>query len=157
MKACFIGHQKIEKTEALRASLKERVITLIHKGVRIFLFGSKSEFNDLSWEVVTELKKEYAYIKRVYVRSVCQHIDKSYEEYLFQFYEETYFPKKIANAGKGAYVERNYELIDNSAYCIFYYNEKYIAQSRRKSGTGIAYRYALKKGKKIINLYKTDL
>ena len=63
MKACFIGHQKIEKTEALRASLKERVIALIHKGVRIFLFGSKSEFNDLSWEVVTELKKNTHILK----------------------------------------------------------------------------------------------
>ena len=82
------------------------------------------------------------------------YIDKTYEDYLLQFFEETYFPQKIENAGRSSYVERNYEMIDTSSYCIFYYNENYIAPSRRKSGTRIAYEYAVKKGKKLINLYK---
>jgi len=161
MKACFIGHRIIEKTEELKASLKETVITLINKGVTAFLFGSMSEFDTLSWEVVTELKKEYCYIKRVYVRAAYQQIDRFYEEYLLQFYEETDFPQKIENAGKYSYVERNYEMIDQSAYCVFYYNERYSVPQKRKSlsprrnsGTKIAYKYAQRKKKEIINLYK---
>ena len=100
MKACFIGHKTINKNEGLICLLTEVVITLIRKGVDTFLFGSMSEFNTLSWEVVTKLKKEYPYIKRIYVRSAYQHLDKAYEEYLLKFYEETYFPAFSTFSGK---------------------------------------------------------
>ena len=162
MKVSFIGHRNIKNNEELASSLKEIIIMLITKGATTFLFGSMSEFDDLSWEIVTELKKQYPCIKRVYVRSAYQHIDKSYEEYLLKSYEETYFPHKIENAGKFSYVERNYEMIDKSTYCVFYYNENYVAPykrysllpSRRNSGTKIAYNYAIKKKKQVINLYR---
>jgi len=148
-------------------SLKQAIITLIENGVTTFLFGSKSEFNRLSWEMVTQLKETYPFIKRVYVRSAYQYINESYEKYLLESYEETYFPKKIEKAGKYSYVERNYEMIDNSTYCIFYYNINYVApfrsrcnhnmlsQVKRNSGTKIAYEYAIKKKKVVINLYQS--
>ena len=154
MQACFIGHRKIEKREELISSLKETIITLVDKGVTTFLFGSMGEFNELSWQIVTILKEKFPLIKRIYVRSAYPYIEKSYEEYLLTSYEETYFPPKLEKAGKYAYVERNYEMIDNSMYCIFYYNENYIPQSKRTSGTKIAYKYAIRKKKQIINLYK---
>ncbi len=166
MRACFIGHRTIEKTENFIALLKETIVLLINEGITTFLFGSMSEFDNLSWEIVSELKNKYPFVKRVYVRSANQHIDKSYEEYLLQLYEETYFPYQLENAGKCSYIERNYEMIDNSTYCVFYYNEHYtpplkrpskydtLLHAKRKSGTKIAYEYATKKGKKIINLYK---
>ena len=154
MQACFIGHRTIEKKEELILSLKETVVALLNKGVTTFLFGSMSEFDSLSLEIVTELKKKYPYIKRVYVRSAYQHIDKSYEEYILKFYEQTYFPPKLEHAGKASYVERNYEMICNSTYCVFYYNEKHAQELKRNSGTKIAYNYAIKKKKEIINLYK---
>ena len=150
MKACFIGHRNILKSEELNNSLKETIITLINKGVTVFLFGSMSEFDNLALKLVTELKIKYPFIKRVYVRSNYQFIDTSYESYLHKFYDETYFPTKLANAGKYSYVERNYEMIDNSDFCVFYYNKNYKPLLReetkntplrktRKSGTKIAY------------------
>ena len=167
MKVCFIGHRKIEITEELESSLFFTVQTLINNGATTFVFGSKSEFNDLSLKVVTKLKEKYPYIKRVYVRAEYQHVDKFYEKYLLKSYEETYFPSQINNAGKSSYVKRNYEMIDISNFCIFYYNENYTAPARQKtnssifsqqvkrqSGTKIAYQYAFKKKKQIINLYK---
>lgn len=153
MQVCFIGHRTIEKTEDTIASLRKTVVTLIKIGATTFLFGSMSEFDNLAWKVVTELKKEYPCIKRVYVRSAYQYVDEFYENYLLESYEETYFPKKIENAGRYSYVERNYEMIDRSTYCVFYYNENYIPPSKRNSGTKIAYKYALKKKKEIFNLY----
>lgn len=162
MRVCFIGHRNIEKTDELISLLRDTIVTLIDKGVTTFLFGSKSEFDNLSWKIVTELKKNYPLIKRVYVRAAYQFIDKSYEEYILQSYEETYFPPKLENAGRFSYVERNYEMIDNSTYCVFYYNEDYIPPQNRNtllpssnnSGTKIAYEYATKKKKIIINLYR---
>lgn len=165
IKACFIGHRTVENSEKTMALLKETVISLLNEGVTTFIFGSRSAFDDLSLSVVTQLKKEYPFIKRIYVRSSFQHIDKTYEAYLLSSYEETYFPSKLERAGKYSYVERNYEVIDSSTYCIFYYNENYVpTQSRkqnnqlttsyRKSGTRAAYDYAVKKKKNIINVYR---
>ena len=166
MRVCFIGHRTIQKKEELISLLKQTIINLINKGATTFLFGSMSEFNDISWETVTALKERYPFIKRVYVRSAYQYIDKSYENYLLKSYEETYFPSKLENAGKYSYVERNYEMIDASTYCVFYYNLNYypplskqpnhtkLLQCKRKSGTKTAYNYAIKRKKTIINLYK---
>lgn len=165
MQVCFIGHRTIQKNEELISLLKQTIIELIHKGVTTFLFGSMSEFNDLAWEIVTELKTTFPFIERVYVRSAYPYIDTSYEKYLLKSYEKTYFPLKLENAGKYSYVERNYEMIDCSTYCIFYYNENYVPLSRKtkqgvflpskhNSGTKTAYYYAMKKNKTIINLYK---
>lgn len=165
MQVCFIGHRKIEINEELISSLKDIVIKLINKGATTFLFGSMSEFDNLALQVVTELKNTYPFIKRVYVRSAFQYISEFYTQYLLESYDETYFPKKLENAGKYSYVERNHEMIDHSTYCIFYYNKDYIAPIKKQSkndilpkikqnsGTKIAYEYAIKKKKEIINLF----
>ena len=165
MQVCFIGHRTIEKTDDLISSLKETILALIKKGVTTFLFGSMSEFDSLSWKVVSEIKEHYPFIKRVYIRSTYQYINKPYEKYLLDLYEEVYFPPKLENAGKYSYVERNYEMINKSTYCVFYYNKNYVPQLKRKSkqllsspsrnsGTKIAYDYAIRRKKEIINLYK---
>ena len=158
MIVCFIGHRKILENSQLVLSLDNTLHSLIDEGATTFLFGSMSEFNDLSWKIVTELKVKYPFIKRVYVRSSYQYIDERYEKYLLESYEETYFPPKLEKAGKYSYVERNCEMIDSSTYCVFYYNENYVSssrlQSKGNSGTKIAYNYANKKKKIIINLYK---
>ena len=152
MRVCFIGHRAISHAEDVMRLLKETVVNLIDKGATTFLFGSMSAFNALSWQVVTELKEKYPYMKRVYVRSAHPYISKAYETYLLTSYEETYFTKKVERAGKSSYVQRNAEMIDTSSYCVFYYNENY-TPSKGNSGTKIAYEYAKKKKKDIINLY----
>ena len=163
MEVCFIGHRKITPSEELIIRLKNSIVNLIEQGATIFLFGSKSGFDDLAWKIVTKLKKKYPAIKRLYVRAIYKEIDKSYESYLLQFYDETYFPIKIENAGKFAYVERNFEMINRATFCVFYYDEnytprteqthKFLPSTKRKSGTKIAYEYAIKKKKIIINLF----
>ena len=161
MKVCFIGHRTIKRTEKLFTLLEETIISLINKGAKTFLFGSRSDFDHLAREVVTRLKEKYPKIKRVYVRAEYKYVNSTYENYLLNFYDETYFPQKLENAGRYSYVERNYEMVDQSAYCVFYYNENYVlpmtqsksSMLRRNSGTKIAYEYAIKKKKQIINLF----
>ena len=61
------------------------------------------------------------------------------------------------------YVERNQEMINQSNYCIVYYDDNYLPPRRKnsrrdltdyqpKSGTAVAYNYAKRKGVKIINI-----
>ena len=116
--------------------------------VDTFLFGSKSRFNSLCLELVTQIKEKYPHIKRVYVRAEYPYISDDYKNYLLESYEDTYFPEKLIGANKASYVERNYEMIDSSRFCIVYYDETY-APTICKSGTKIALNYAIKQGKKL--------
>ncbi|MBR6510063.1 MAG: DUF1273 family protein [Clostridia bacterium] len=149
---CFFGHRKINETEELKLTLYEIIENLIiNENVDTFMFGSKSRFDGLCLETVTKIKEKYPNIKRIYVRAEYPNISKHYENYLLKSYEETYYPEKIKNSGKAVYVERNFEMINKSQICIIYYDEQ-CAPKNRKSGTKIAFDYAIKQGKRIIKL-----
>ncbi len=149
---CFFGHRSIKETEELKSKLIEIIEKLIiDKQVDTFLLGSRSRFNSLCLELVSKIKENYPHIKRVYVRAEYPYIDEQYKDYLLESYEETYYPKHIIGSGKAAYIERNYEMINKSHFCIFYYDEKSNIATH-KSGTKIALDYAIKKSKQIINL-----
>ncbi len=138
---CFIGHRTICESEKLKTNLKNIIEKLIlENNVDTFLFGSKSQFNSLCCRTVTELKEKYPHIKRVYVRAEYKYIDQEYENYLLNSYDSTYYPESV-KASKAVYIKRNYEMIDNSSFCIIYYNEEN-RPTTRKSGTKIALDYA---------------
>lgn len=175
MKSCsFFGHRDTEQTEELKQKVRETVEWLIvEKGVDIFLFGSRSKFDELCLLIVTKLQAKYSYIKRIYVRSQYPYIDKLYKDYLLESYDDTVIPNRVENAGKASYVERNQEMINASDFCIFYYNPDYLPPRRKqskkclnecqpKSGTRIAFEcvYQRKRGGKditIINLYEKEV
>lgn len=62
---CFIGHRTVVNAEQVRTKLFDILSTLISNGADTFLFGSRSDFDTLCWEVVTELQKEYPQLKRI--------------------------------------------------------------------------------------------
>jgi len=141
---CVFGHRIINETVELRTKLIKTIERLITKeNVDTFLFGSKSRFNSLCYELVTNLKEKYPHIKRIYVRAEFPVINDDYKAYLLELYEDTFYPEKIKGSGRAAYVERNYEMINKSKYCIVYYDEAN-APTTRKSGTRIALDYAVK-------------
>jgi len=160
---CFFGHRKIDETEELKNNLNKIIENLIvNEKVNTFLFGSKSEFDRLCLKIVTELKEKYPHIKRIYVRAEYQHINKQYLNYLSESYEDTYYPEQIVNSGRASYAERNQEMINKSKFCVIYYDKNYLPPRRKnskqdladyqpKSGTAIAYNYAVKKKREIIN------
>ena len=56
---CFIGHRKIEKSVELTQRVRAVINDLIeNKGATTFLFGSRSEFDDLCHSIVTDLQKK---------------------------------------------------------------------------------------------------
>lgn len=167
--ACFFGHRKVYVTDDLKSRLYNEIENLItNDGINTFLFGSKSQFDDLCYKIVSELKRKHPDIRRIYVRAESEFIDgegsRAYRDGLMELYEHTYYPESVSGAGKAVYVKRNQHMIDESSVCVVYYDKDY-APSRRKhsrrdlfdyqptSGTGIAYQYAVKKKKKIINIF----
>lgn len=150
----FIGHRKVENTETLKEHLAQVVkMLIVDEGVDTFLFGSRSAFNDISYDIVTELKEIHTNIRRVFVRAEYEYIDKLYTDYLLTFYEDTYFAEQAHNAGYRSYVKRNQEMIDKSNIVVAYCDMSYKPTTRTKSGTIMAVQYAQKKQKRIINIF----
>lgn len=148
---CFFGHREVSCAEEVSARVYGIIERLIKDaGITVFLFGSKSRFNSLCYECVTEMRKKYPFIRRVFVRAEYPDIGSDYREYLSERYEDTYFPERIRGAGKAAYIERNCEMIDKSRICVVYYNRADSSRTR-KSGTEIAFNYAVRRKKEIIN------
>ncbi len=153
MTCTFFGHRAIENSEKIKTKLLHIIEELVTKqGVDTFLFGSKSQFNTLCYEATGDIKKKYPNIKRIYVRAEYPLIDESYKAYILKDYEDTYYPKSIINAGKASYVKRNCEMIDKSSICVVYYSDNCLKSYKRNSGTKVAFEYAVRKNKKIINL-----
>jgi len=181
---CFIGHRKIDQSVELTQRARNVINELIEdKGVRTFLFGSRSEFDDLCHNIVTELQKNNPQIKRIMYtcRSeyACMKEEKEERERIaravtkrdiaYKDYDGSMMSDRLWSAGKASYVERNRDMIDASDYCVFYYNPQYLPPRRKyskrsvgdyqpKSGTGLAYEYANYKLQRnikpvIINVY----
>ena len=110
--------------------------------------------------LLVKKKKIYKHIKRIYVRSQYKFITSQYKNYFLQFYEDTFFANKSSNAGRLAHIKRNEEMIDESDFCIFYYDKNNFIKYKRNStiknlhsGTHFAFNYAISKKKRIINIF----
>lgn len=153
MKVAFIGHRKIERTVDLEARLTKTIADLIkNEAADTFLFGSRSEFNSLCYDVVTDLRDTFLHIRRVFVRGEYEVISRSYQTYLLKFYEETFYPPEVHGAGALSYVKRNQVMVDQCDTLIVYCDEQYRPQ-KANSGTKLAVDYANRKHKRIINLF----
>ncbi len=179
-KTCsFFGHRKIEITEDIKQKVKEIILDLIiNHSVSNFLFGSRSDFDHLCYIIVSEIKEKFSNIKRIaytcksescILENEKQKCEKFYSyiekrKVCLLGFDEEFEHKTKYTSGKASYVERNYAMIDNSHFCIFYYDENYAPPKRKKSkrdlfeyqpksGTKLAYEYAKRKNKTIFNIY----
>lgn len=176
MKCCFIGHRKIIETQELKQRLQKTIENLIKENnVKTFIFGSRSEFDFLCHQIVSNLMSIYPTIERVVYTCKSEFAvlkqDKTKLEQIFSNafkqdislceYEKEIEHKTKFTSGKASYIERNKAMIDASDYCIFYYDESYKPQKRKhskndvfeyqpKSGTSLAYNYAKQKKKNIL-------
>lgn len=178
---CFIGHRNAELEDDKVKELKNIIENLIvNENVHIFLFGSRSDFDFICHKIVTELKEKYPFIQRkcytcrsegCTLESERKHYEKIYsnfwkrEVHLLGVEKEVEFKNKW-NAGRAGYIERNQAMINDSDFCVFYYDENYKPHKRKyskrcltsyqpKSGTALAYNYAKQKKKEIINIFNT--
>lgn len=164
MVASIIGHRKMPEDENLINKIEAILKYVIQeRHVNVFLFGSKSKFDSVCLEIISRLKGEFKEIRRVYVRAEYPNISTGYHKYLLTLYDDTFMPEKVKRAGKAAYVERNEIMIDMSDICMFYCENPYDTKlskdkvsinSSHSGGTARAYKYAVLRGKEIINTYE---
>lgn len=185
-KTCsFFGHRKIYETEELQERVRNVIVNLIENhGVKVFLFGSRSDFDSLCHSIVTDLRETYPEIeRRAYTcrsETCTLENEREYWEKIYSDFrkrevhllgvEQEVEHKTKYTSGKAQYVERNQAMIDDSDFCVFYYNPYYqpprryyskrsVLDYQPKSGTQLAFDYAnqRKRGGKdltIINVYE---
>lgn len=140
---CFIGHRKIKNENYLELSIARTIEKLIKdEEVDTFILGSNSEFDTLCKKIVFQFKSIYPKLR--VINFFCGN-EKPVG------FDEKYHPPKAT--GRNLYIERNKSMIDHSDLVVFYFNNDTNSIYYR-SGTKIAYNYALNKYKNIINLYK---
>lgn len=152
MQTCsFFGHRDFVETEERVLKLRSIIEDLIANGTDVFLFGSRSRFNDFCYKIVSDLKEKYPFIRRISftclhekatlqsdrekLKKYCLDCGIDFEKICYE--EEVHFCGRI-KAGKGAYVERNQAMVDASDYCVFYYDENYLPKMRKYSKTSLA-------------------
>lgn len=153
MTVAIIGHRRIDKSPQLIDRITDVVSSLIaDENVDTFLFGSRSEFDDLCYDVVTNLKNKYPHINRVYVMAEYANGGEQYRKYILTFYEDCFYDERLRKAGALSYVERNRIMIDRCDYLLTYYDADY-KPPNTNSGTKTAVNYAISKKKSIFNVF----
>ena len=164
------GHRKIDEEDKKCNYIENRTSivfkSLIDDGDKTFLFGSKSEFDDLCYITITNFQEKYTDIERIgyLCANEIAFTEEEYVNYLalsktkkpklkkYRIYEEI---KQFEFDGKNMYIERNKKIIDDADICIFYYKKENLQPKNKlgiktNSGTKIALDYAELKNKEII-------
>lgn len=150
---CFTGHRTVGENfdEKKFDSILRK---LIEKGVDTFICGGALGFDTIAAKKVLELKKELPQIK-LHIYAPCKN-----QANRWSFMQKMTYNKIIDKADyvdmpdmpyfEGCMKIRNFKMVDNSSYCVAYYDGTFI------SGTGQTVRYAKKKGIEVINILEVN-
>lgn len=148
-KTCsFFGHAEVKNSQEVKKQLYGVIYKMIiDKNVGIFYFGGKGEFDYIGNLVVSQLKKEFGYLNRIY----CAESEYAARKLktVGEYDKTIYFDLHNVNWQRRIYF-RNEKLVDISDYVIFF------VERLESSGAGKIYKYALKTKKEYINLAKIN-
>lgn len=142
--SCF-GDFVVEITDELKAKTNEAIEKAIASGIRIFLFGGLSDFDDLVYDIVSEKRAVISQIKRVFCFPQYEDLISFPNWFKIKEYEDLICPEKVCELWYRAFYYRNRAMINQSDIILFY------AEKRENSIVYEAYKHAKEFNKKIIN------
>ena len=146
-KCSIFGHREFKVDNEFLSILQNCIENLIqNENVDVFIFGSKSMIYIYCWHIIEKLKQKYPFVKTIVVNCFGELKNNS-----IMRFDETINFKNSSN--KYLYIERNHFMIDMSDMVLFYFNPCYSPKTKTRSGTHLAYNYALKNNKKIYNIF----
>lgn len=145
----FFGHREIERVAEIERSLDNLLHDLITKKEYVeFLIGRDGEFDLLASSVIKRAIRSYGYgntyftLVLPYIKAEYRDNNKSYLDY----YDDVEICAESAEAHyKSAIQIRNRNMVDRSNLVVFFIQ-------RNSGGAYQTMQYALKQGKRIINL-----
>ena len=146
---CFTGHRTV-KADFDEKKFDSILRKLIGKGVDTFICGGALGFDMLAEKKILALKKEFSQIK-LHIYAPCQNQAERWTLLQKMSYNKILNKADYVDMPPRPYFDgcmkiRNFKMVDNSAYCVAYYDGTFA------SGTGQTVRYAMKKGIKVINI-----
>ena len=154
---CFTGHRNVPKKDVdqILERVEMFVRALVEKGVTTFCVGGAIGFDTIAAQLLLYLREIEGLDIRVIL--ICpfdgfanrwnQTQKDEFASLLPQFDEVIY---KENTGSREAYLSRNRELVDRSAYCIAYCTHNY-------GGTAYTVRYATKSGVMVLNIADADV
>lgn len=144
--SCF-GHFTVEITDELKARSSKEIDKAIDRGIRIFLFGGRSDFDDLVYDIVSEIRLQNSHLnlKRIFCFPLEKQLRKPPNWFLQKEYDGYSCPTKDFDWWYTSIYYRNCAMIDQSDLVLFY------AEERENSGAYKAYKYAVKIHKDLVN------
>lgn len=145
--SCF-GHLDMEINEEIEKRTWAEINYALWLGVRTFLFGGRSAFDDLCYKIVTKIKKQFPVydIKRVFCFPLIKHLKTPPRWFKAKEYEATVCPLKKFEGWYRSLFFRNIAMIDHSDFVLF------CVEERENSGAYKTYKYALSRNKEIVNV-----
>jgi len=145
----FFGHRDIEITQDLYTITYKAILNALDHGCRIFYFGGYGDFDQLCYKIVTEIKSlnSTLNITRIYCVADEKYLHKKVRYFNREDYDDIVFLPPSFNGWYKRIYFRNLKMIDESDYIIFF------AENRENSGAYKCYKYAIKKHKKVINIF----
>ena len=151
--ACFTGHRVFSEKKVIWIAkrLSDEIDRLIDEGITNFMSGGALGFDHIAASMIIVKKEQGADVKLIFALP-CRNQDEKWTDRQKNLYNSL-----LSDADEIHYVseeytpdcmkERNYYMVDNSAYCI-------CALLDDVSGTGQTVRYAEQQGLEVINVAK---
>lgn len=133
--------------------LATAIADVVEKGCTVFYTGMAMGFDIAAAEHVALIKKLNKNIKLIAVIPFKGQEKKWTDEWQRRYREVLSLCDEIVTLEpfytRGAYAKRNRYMVDRSRFCITYFDGK-------KGGTDNTVKYALQRGRKVLNIFKTD-
>jgi len=154
---CFTGHRMVAKQneDAVRRELSRAVRVLAVSGYRWFVCGGALGFDTMAAQTVLQWREKMDI--RLFLALPCLNQTEKWsslpdsEEKLSEYSRIKGLADVVYYTGefytKTCMKERNQFMVDNSSFCVAYYN------GAPRSGSGQTFRMAQKAGLEILNLY----
>ena len=146
----FFGHSEIEKTPELISATTNAINKAIEFGCRTFYFGGFGEFDELCYQIVSQIQAENPKLnlERIYCTTQERLVKKIQRNPNYKTYEQIIYLTPSFDGWYKSIYFRNCAMIDNSCYVIFF------VQRQENSGAFKALKYATKrKDLTIVNVY----
>lgn len=114
MRATFCGHSDTIDNGNIKPWLIDTLKNLIHEGYDEFYIGAYGNFDSMSAQAVNELKKDFPYIKCIFVTP---YLNKEYNKLL---YSECIYPPLEKIPKRLAIIKRNEWMVNNRDAVISY-------------------------------------
>ena len=126
---CIFGHRDFMGSEKVEELFKNEIRNCLKMKIFEFYIGDNGNFDMFATGILVTMKKQFPQIKIYLVLSYLKDVNSDIKEYRKENFDEVLYPPLEKVPFKYSIIKRNYWMIDNSDYIIFYV--KYLGGAKK--------------------------